>query len=435
MTFFRLFSILFYFAFSTAFGQTDVAPFSGPSPWPEIRKERVQQLLPKAMKDAGIDSWLIICRENHSDPLAKHVGGENAIGMAVILFFLQNESVHSIAFVPQGDVFATKDLGLHDEVIPYGRGANVWEMVKKTFETQNPQKIGINSSSKAIADGLTHFQKQLLDRVLGEEISKKMTSSEEIIVRWLGVKTQREIDIMRKAAILTEKIQIEAYASVIPGKTTDREVANFIKKRMRELGVKDGWEEDLNPNVNSGPDRGHASSTDRVIQPGDFIQTDFGIKVYDMWVTDIQRFAYVLEPGQKAAPTEAIQIWENGRDGGYTAFLQMKPGATGQQVDQAQREFMKSKNSLPVPWSTGHPVGYVAHDMGPSLSSSGRGDALRVLEEGMVFAFDGFYCWEIIADGEKTTKTISVEEMVVITPTGAEYLIPRQMDLILIQAK
>ena len=61
-------------------------------------------------------------------------------------------------------------------------------------------------------------------------------------------------------------------------------------------GVGDGWSPEQNPAVNSGKDRGHSHPTDRVIQPGDFIQTDFGIKVHDMWVTDIHYPLMKLDP-------------------------------------------------------------------------------------------------------------------------------------------
>ena len=47
----------------------------------------------------------------------------------------------------------------------------------------------------------------------------------------------------------------------------------------------------------------------------------------------------------------------------------------------------------------------------------------------MTFAFDGFFKWNL---DEEQTKTISVEEMVVITENGAEWLTPPQEDLILI---
>jgi len=56
----------------------------------------------------------------------------------------------------------------------------------------------------------------------------------------------------------------------------------------------------------------------------------------------------------------------------------------------------------------------------------------KLLKEGMTFAFDGFYCWKR-EDG--TEKTISVEEMAVVTATGACYLSAPQEELILIGNK
>jgi len=64
-------------------------PFQGDNPWPEIRKERINVVLPQAMKAAGVDVWVVVCRENNNDPIAHHVGGENAGGTAVFLFQLE----------------------------------------------------------------------------------------------------------------------------------------------------------------------------------------------------------------------------------------------------------------------------------------------------------------------------------------------------------
>ena len=239
---------------------------------------------------------------------------------------------------------------------------------------------------------------------------------------------------MRKAAELTAKWQLEAYATIKPGVTTDADVAKFLKNKMAEYGVTDAWAPDQNPNVNSGSDRGHSHATNKVIMPGDVIQTDFGIRLYDRWVSDIQRFAYVLGPDETKAPEDIQSYWEAGRNGGFAAFNAMRPGVRGEDVDAAQRAMMKENNSEYVMWSTGHPVGYVAHDVGPNLGGSHtpgkRPAAQRKLKAGMVFAFDGFHAWKL-KDGK--TKTISVEEMVVIREDGAEYLIPPQQELVLVK--
>ena len=202
---------------------------------------------------------------------------------------------------------------------------------------------------------------------------------------------------------------------------------------MAEYGVGDAWAPDQNPNVNSGSDRGHSHATDKIIRAGDVIQIDFGIKIHNRWVSDIQRFAYVLAENETEAPEHILAYWEHAKAGNRAAFNAMKPGVKGIDVDRAQRELMKQRNSEYVMWSTGHPVGYVAHDVGPNLggsqSSHVRPAAQKELELGMTFAFDGFFSWKREDD---SFKTISVEEMVVIKEAGAEYLIEPQEELVLI---
>ena len=102
---------------------------SSANPWPRSRKERVRQLLPAAMQEAGVDAWLVVCRENANDPLAVHVGGENAGGEAAFLFFRDGNQVHSLAISPAGEATALRDVGLHDVIEVLPRGAKVWSAV------------------------------------------------------------------------------------------------------------------------------------------------------------------------------------------------------------------------------------------------------------------------------------------------------------------
>ncbi|MGX5172628.1 M24 family metallopeptidase [Aliikangiella sp. IMCC44653] len=407
-------------------------------PWDEIRKLRINQLLPNALKTAGVDLWLIICRENNNDPLAEHVGCENAGAPAAYLFYFdKNNHFQSMAFSPSSESTALAELGVVDKVKSVPRGESAVEQAAKFIKASDFKTIAVNSSkTNAQADGLSYSQRINLEALLGKQLSQRLVSSETVIYEWLSIKLPQEVEILREAAALTAQWQLEAYQMVIPGKTTDAEVAAFLKAKMKAYGVTDGWAPDQNPNVNSGADRGHSHATNKVIQPGDVIQIDFGIKLYDRWVSDIQRFAYVLKPGEKSAPADIQHYWESAKEGGQAAFKAMRPGALGIEVDAAQSEVMKKNNSAPVMWSTGHPVGYVAHDTGPNLGGS-RGATVRpaahkALKSGMVFAFDGFHSWRLANGG---MKTISVEEMAVITDFGAEYLTPPQQQLILIPSK
>jgi Xaa-Pro aminopeptidase len=411
------------------------SPSQGSS-WPRIRKARIQQLLPRAMELAQVDAWVVICRENDNDPLAMHVGCENAGAQAAFLFLKQKGGVRSLALSPAGEAKALQDVGPFDEVVSLERGTDLFARVATALAEAKPQRIAVNSSSHlTVADGLSATQRQRLEAALSPALRRRIVSSEELVFEWLSVKLPEEVEIMRRAAALTASLQEEAYHTVVPGKTRDSDVARFLKKRMAELGVEDGWQPEQNPNVNSGPDRGHSHATDRVIQPGDFIQMDFGIKVEGVWGTDIQRFAYVLAPGETQPPAEALEKWEKSKKGSRVALAAMKPGVRGYDVDKAQRDWMREAGSEPVMWGTGHPVGYWAHDVGPALSGAQKGKppegwALRPLRPGQVFGFDGFFAWKLATPGE--TKTLSVEEMAVVTEKGAEYLIPPQEALILI---
>lgn len=426
-------------ASSAVAARSDAArPFpEDPQLWPSIRQERIRTLLGPAMQRAGVDAWLVLGRENANDPIALHVGAENAGGLAAFLFFLDDDgALSSLAISPETEATALAEVTPLDSVQSVRRGTSVYEHVAEVLRSRDPAAIAVNSGSRNIADGLSWTQRRALEAALGPDLSRRLVSSDELVVEWLSVKLPQEVEIMRRAARLTEALELEAYEQIVPGQTTDADVARFLKRRMAELGVEDGWAPDQNPNVNSGPDRGHSHATDKVIQPGDVIQTDFGIRVHGIWVTDIQRFAYVLEPGETEAPPEMVERWEAAREGSRAAFAAMRPGARGWDVDRAQREVLEERGSIPIIWGTGHPVGYWAHDVGPSLggAAGGRepsGGSARPLRVGHTFAFDGFFGWTR-PDG--STKTISVEEMAVVTEDGAEWLIPPQESWVLVSS-
>ncbi len=99
------------------------------------------------------------------------------------------------------------------------------------------------------------------------------------------------------------------------------------------------------------------------------------------------------------------------------------------------RRWGPDTGSLAVPWGTGHPVGYWAHDAGTGLNRR----ETRPLVEGQVLAFDSLHAWAL--DGSTTaawgdgTKSFSSEEMAVITANGAEYLVAPQQKLILSRSR
>ena len=162
--------------------KTDSLPFDpADNPWPEIRNERIAKLLPAAMQRAEVDAWVVICRENNNDPLASHVGCENAGGTAAFMFFLEGNNVRSLAFSPEGEAKSLQDVGIHDEVIQFERGGNVFNLVAEELNRVNPKVIAINSSQRNIADGLSYTQRIKLENALGFVLMQRLVSSQNLV--------------------------------------------------------------------------------------------------------------------------------------------------------------------------------------------------------------------------------------------------------------
>lgn len=404
-------------------------------PWPAIRRQRIEQLLAPAMDAAKVDAWVLFCRENHNDPLARHVGGEHAGRLTAFVFTRSTSGVDSYVIAPSTEVITLAETLPYAKVVAGSAERSPFELVADYLRTKTPKAIAINKSDLAVADGLTATFFDQLTAALGPDLSARLTSSEELVHRWLGVKVPAEIDIMRKAAVLTSLLEYEALDTIQPGKTTNGDLQRQMRKRVEELGLGHAWDD--NPGIQSGLDRGRGSDARRVIIGGDIIDIDFGIKVFDIWCTDVQRFAYILRAGETTVPEEIRHAWDSAKQSTRKMVAAMRPGVAGWEVDRVQVEWMERQGSLKHWAGTGHSVGYWAHDVGPSISGyrkdgPPRGAGTRKLEPGMIFAFDGNFVWAAEDAGQKGTRSITLEEMAAVTATGAEYLSPVQEELVLI---
>ena len=150
----------------------------GENPWPEIRKKRINKLLPNALQEAKVDCWLVLCRENNNDPLADHIGGENAGGDAVFLFYNDDQGFHSKVFSPIGESTALDELNIHDEVVGVSRDVSSINLAIDFIKNKNFETIAINSSTtNSIADGLSFTQRKQIENLLGKDSQKLISSS------------------------------------------------------------------------------------------------------------------------------------------------------------------------------------------------------------------------------------------------------------------
>ncbi|MGA1417283.1 MAG: alpha/beta hydrolase family protein, partial [Gemmatimonadaceae bacterium] len=179
-----------------------VATFSGPSPWPAIRQERIRTLLPAAMRETGIDAWVSLFRENANDPLALHLGGENAGAPSAVIVTRQGDGVRTVMLAGFGEAIALRELGVHDSVVVTdGSPTALAQAIATRLRAAGAKRIAINSGeASGIADGMSATQRRGLERALGPEWSTRLVSSHELVQAWLAIKLPAEVEIMSRAA-------------------------------------------------------------------------------------------------------------------------------------------------------------------------------------------------------------------------------------------
>jgi len=394
-----------------------------------LRKKRVDVLLPDAMAKHGIDLWAVLTREASRDPIAVDLAGGGVVARSAFLFARTPAGFKKTAIVASYDTTPIEESGIYDEIVAY-RGEGIKPHLKKAVEAIGPKRIGINvSRDTPVADGLTVGMRNYLEETLGPEYAKRFVSAEGVVVSFRGRRLPEEVEILRHAALYTDKIIREALSEevITPGKTTENDVANHLRRRAKEFGATVPF-----ISVVVGPVRGHADPSDRVIQPGGLVRIDFGIN-HRGYSTDIQRTAYVLKPGETEPPAGIRRMWETSRRVTDEAIAAMRPGVTGNSIDAVAREALTGAGYEGYPHAAGHPIGFEVHDVGPLLGPDWKerygSTVFLKLEKDQTFAVEPI----LYAEYEGESTSIGLEEDVVITEDGAERLHPRLDKLLLVR--
>ena len=346
-----------------------------------------------------------------------------------LLFARDGQTLRKTAIAASYDVTPLEESGLYDEVISY-RSEGIKPQLRRFVAELDPARIAVNTSrDMPIADGLTAGMHGYLEEVLGKELSARFVSSEPLVASFRGRRLAKEVEILREAARHTDALIRDALSRLVitPGTTTERDIGDYLSTRTAMLGATVPF-----MSVVTGPSRGHADPSSRVIERGDLVRIDFGITLRG-YSTDLQRTAYVLRHGEKDAPAQIRKMWKTARVALDKQIAAMKPGVSGVEIDTIARDIMEAAGFEGPPHGTGHPIGFVVHDVGPLICPDwperyGTTVFLE-MEQDQTFAVEPIVYAPYEGVGE---IHIGLEEDVVITRKGAEYLHKPQTSLILI---
>jgi Xaa-Pro aminopeptidase len=392
-----------------------------------IVQEKIQQAV-EILNSYHIDVWITFVRETSAggDPVLPIIYGHDLTWQSALII---TKSGQAIAIIGHFEAEAARMIGAYSEIIPYHE--SIRPALLSVLERINPEKIAINYSKDDVqSDGLTvGLYQVLLDFLEETPFKDRLISSEKVITALRGRKTQSEIDRIRQAILTTEEIFSETFKICAPG-MSEIEIADFMRSRISSRGLAPAWDWNHCPTVNAGPDSavGHVPAGKITLQRGHILHFDFGVK-QDQYCSDIQRVAYVLHQGEVNPPT----IVQNGFDTIVTAIQEtvkgMIPGKAGWEIDAIARNLVTSAGYPEYKYATGHHLGRLAHDgagvLGPKWDRYGNTPNFR-LEVGHVYTIEP----GLAVPGY---GYIGIEEDVVVTQNGGEFLSQPQTELILLK--
>lgn len=390
-----------------------------------IYAEKLNQAV-SILNEKNIDMWLIFVRESSiaHDPVIDILIGQNVTWQSAFIICKDGTKTAIV-----GSIEKENFINLFDDVRGYVQ--SVKEELQNFIKLKNPSTIAVNfSKNNTLADGLTVGMHQILVEYLTEiGFQDKLVSAEEIITTLKGKKSPFEIELLKDAIKETAIIYDEVTKFMKPGKT-EKDVARFMHNIVKEKGFELAWDEDHCPAVFAGPNTqgAHSGPTDRAIEKGFVVSIDFGIKK-NGYCSDIQRMWYFLKDGETDAPAEVKKGFEVIRDSIQMAAKEIKPGKQGCEIDDVARNYIVGEGYEEYPHGLGHQVGTQAHDGGgglfPRWERYGNLPYLPIVED-QIFTIEP----------RLTVKGFGVatmEEMIVVTKDGCEFISTPQTELKLIK--
>ncbi len=388
-------------------------------------QEKVQQAI-GILQELDVDMWLTFVRETSAggDPVLPLIYGLDLTWQSALIL---TKAGRRIAIVGRLEAEAARRTASYDSIIQYDQ--SIQPELLTVLKSLDPRCIAINYSMDDVhADGLSYGMYQLLCRYLeGTPFLARLESAEFIQSALRGRKTQQEIERIRAAIRTTYSIFERTFDFLRVG-MTETEVSNFMHSQLEECRLQPAWELINCPTVNTGPESpiGHVGPTDLKISPGHIVHFDFGV-LQDDYCSDIQRVVYFCRPGEEVAPKEVQHGFETVRDAIQRALAAMQPGVTGNSIDHIARQTILEAGYPEFPYATGHQLGRVVHDgaaiLGPAWERYGNTPNYP-LEAGQVYTLEP----GLAVPGY---GYLGLEEDVLVTEHGAEYLGDPQTELIL----
>lgn len=407
----------------------------------EILADRFNNLLPTLMDKTDIDMWVLISREYNEDPVLRTMLPSTWLNARrrTILVFYRNKANNTI------EKLAVARYNVGENIVSAWdkeKEPDQWKRLMQLIAERDPTKIGLNfSKDHNIADGLDKTDYDEFMANLPKKYHKKVVSAEQLAVRWIETRTEREMIIFNQLVDITHDIIAEAFSEkvITPGVTTTKQVVWWMRQKVTDMGLETWFHPTVDVQRTSEVLVDHLYSfsgrpDDMVILPGDLLHCDFGI-TYLRLNTDCQELAYVLKPEERAAPKFLVDGLKAGNQVQDFLTTNMIKGRTGNEILAKALQEAKAAGLRPSIYT--HPLGLYGHSAGTTIGMwDAQGGVMKDDGENYPLNPNTVYAIElnttITVPEWKRDIRIMLEEAGFYGEDGFRYVNGRQTELLLI---
>jgi Xaa-Pro aminopeptidase len=318
----------------------------------------------------------------------------------------------------------------YDTKILYGE-EGLSPHLRQYIDERDPTKIAINQSRTiSMADGLTAELKDYLVQTIGETYWDALVSSEPLLVDYVSTKTEAEQAIQREASQATFQILRRAFSNEViqPRQTSLLDVHYWITAEWKRQGFEFNFPASLD--LQRRGSEMLDDSDNPVIQPGDLLHVDFGVRTSGL-VADQQKMAYVLREGETEAPAGLRAAFARSVRMANILIDEFRVGRTGIAIKTAAEARALDEGIDSLVYS--HAQGNWVHDAGVWMIHDWPdryGDHPRFrLRAGEWISLE-FSVSEAVPEWNDQSVTIMREEDTLVHPDGqVEYLSGPQREL------
>jgi Xaa-Pro aminopeptidase len=352
--------------------------------WLQLRLERV---LPRLMREHGVDMWIVPMREYNEDPVFRALVAPTTMAArrrTIYVFCDRGPELGvdriAIGGTSQGGLYrVVRDpnaavgaaAGRDRPAEPFG--PDQWKLLPPIVEECDPEVIAVNiSHTHNFADGLSAGEWEQLQGALPEKYRRKIVRRERLALDYLAERLPEMLPVYIEMTKLAHEIIATAFSEAVitPGVTRTDDVVWWMRQRLNDLGL-GTW---FHPSVEvqrQGVQMG--DSANPVILHGDVLHCDFGITALGL-NTDTQHMGYVLRPGETDAPAglkHALAVVNRLQD---IVMEELEPGRTGNEVLERALARMRAAEIDGTVYS--HPIGDHGHGAGPLVGLWDRQDGV-----------------------------------------------------------